>query len=98
MTPFMEKLRAATPYVIAEIGVNHEGVLEKALELITLAKKGGADAAKFQTYKAGKIASKHSPSYWTSPRSLPEASTSFFKNTTNSAPKSTAPSQSTAAA
>ena len=52
------------PYVIAEIGVNHEGSLDKAKKLIELAKEGGADAAKFQTYKAKKLASKNSPSYW----------------------------------
>lgn len=52
------------PYVIAEIGVNHEGDLDTAKRLIDLAKEGGADAAKFQTYKADKIASKHSPAYW----------------------------------
>jgi sialic acid synthase SpsE len=52
------------PYVIAEIGVNHEGSMEKAVELIDLAKAGGADAAKFQSYKAHTLASKHSPAYW----------------------------------
>ena len=52
------------PYVIAEIGVNHEGNLDLAKKLIDLAKEGGADAAKFQSYKAGRIASKHSPAYW----------------------------------
>ena len=52
------------PYLIAEIGVNHEGSLEKAKELIELAKRGGADAVKFQSYKANKIASKNSPAYW----------------------------------
>jgi N-acetylneuraminate synthase len=52
------------PYIIAEIGVNHGGDLELAKKLIDLAKAGGADAAKFQTYKADRIASKHSPSYW----------------------------------
>lgn len=52
------------PYVIAEIGVNHEGDMATAKRLIDLAKEGGADAAKFQTYKAHKIASKHSPAYW----------------------------------
>lgn len=52
------------PYIIAEIGVNHEGSLEKAKELISLAKDGGADAAKFQSYKAETLAAKNSPSYW----------------------------------
>lgn len=52
------------PYVIAEIGVNHEGDLDLARRLIDLAREGGADAAKFQSYKAGKIASRHSPAYW----------------------------------
>ena len=52
------------PYVIAEIGVNHEGDLGLAMTLIDLAKEGGADAAKFQSYKAGRIASRDSPAYW----------------------------------
>jgi len=52
------------PYVIAEIGVNHEGSLALARRLIDLAREGGADAAKFQTYKAASLASRHSPAYW----------------------------------
>ena len=52
------------PYVIAEIGVNHEGSLDTARKLIDLAHEGGADGAKFQTYKAETLASKHSPFYW----------------------------------
>lgn len=52
------------PYVIAEAGVNHEGDYRLAVRLIEEAADGGADAIKFQTYKADKIASKHSPSYW----------------------------------
>jgi len=52
------------PYIIAEIGVNHEGSMKQAKRLIELAKEGGADAAKFQSYKADTLASKNSPSYW----------------------------------
>lgn len=37
-------------FVIAEIGVNHEGDMAKALEMIELAVDAGADAVKFQTY------------------------------------------------
>ena len=44
--------QASSPYVIAEIGVNHEGSIDLAKKLIDLAKEGGADAAKFQSYKA----------------------------------------------
>ncbi|NVK73368.1 MAG: N-acetylneuraminate synthase family protein [Oceanospirillaceae bacterium] len=64
------------PYIIAEIGVNHEGSLETAKKLIQEAKEGGAHAAKFQTYKAGKIASKHSPAYWDTSK---EPTSSQFK-------------------
>ena len=53
------------PYLIAEIGVNHGGDLQRAKKLIQLAHQGGAHAAKFQTYKADKLASKETaPAYW----------------------------------
>ena len=52
------------PYIIAEAGVNHEGSIEIAKRLIYEAKKGNADAIKFQTYKASTLASKDSPAYW----------------------------------
>ena len=45
-------------YIIAEIGVNHECSLKKAKKMILLAKKNGASAAKFQTYKSDTIVSK----------------------------------------
>ena len=48
-------------YIIAEIGSNHDGSLEKAKKLITLAKKSGADAAKFhRNIKARTTSLRHS--------------------------------------
>jgi sialic acid synthase SpsE len=52
------------PYILAEIGVNHEGDLGLARRLVSEAAKAGTDCVKFQTYKADKLASKNSPSYW----------------------------------
>jgi N-acetylneuraminate synthase len=47
----------ARTYFIADIAANHDGDLEKAIELIYLAKEAGADAAKFQHFKAKTIVS-----------------------------------------
>ncbi|MDD5392916.1 MAG: N-acetylneuraminate synthase family protein [Thiothrix sp.] len=69
----------STPYVIAEIGVNHEGSMDQAKHLIELAKEGGADAAKFQSYKAGTLASKHSPSYWDTSKEATRSQYELFK-------------------
>ena len=44
-------------YFIADIAANHDGDLERAKMLIRLAKEAGADAAKFQNFKAEKIVS-----------------------------------------
>ncbi len=44
-------------YFIADIAANHDGDLEKAKELIYMVKEAGADAAKFQHFKAKSIVS-----------------------------------------
>ncbi len=67
------------PYIIAEIGVNHEGSVSRAKQLIDLAIKGGADAVKFQTYKAEKLASKNSPAYWDTSKEATQSQYKLFK-------------------
>jgi sialic acid synthase SpsE len=44
-------------YFIADIAANHDGDLERARMLIRLASKAGADAAKFQNFRAPNIVS-----------------------------------------
>jgi len=44
-------------YFIADISANHDGNLDRAKQLIRLAKDAGADAAKFQNFRAPKIVS-----------------------------------------
>jgi N-acetylneuraminate synthase len=42
----------APPFIVAEISANHNGSLQRALDLIDAAKDAGADAVKIQTYSA----------------------------------------------
>ena len=53
------KLKRA--YIIAEIGVNHEGKLSLAKKMIDLASKSGVDGVKFQTYKHSQYVSSSQP-------------------------------------
>lgn len=46
-------------FIIAEAGVNHNGSIELAKKLIEVASQAGADAVKFQTFKAEKLLSKN---------------------------------------
>ena len=45
-------------FIIAEIGINHQGDVEIAKELITKAKQCGADAVKFQKRTISRILTK----------------------------------------
>lgn len=46
-------------FIIAEVGSNHDGKLEQAFQLIDIAAEAGADAVKFQIFKADKLYTKN---------------------------------------
>lgn len=46
-------------FVIAEIGANHNNDIDLAKKMILMAREAGADAVKFQSYKAETLYSKH---------------------------------------
>lgn len=48
-------------FIIAEAGVNHNGDISLAKRLIEVAAKAGADAVKFQTFKAEHVVTKTAP-------------------------------------
>src|SRR5438093_2300173 len=54
-------------YVIAEAGVNHNCDVQLGYKLIETAGEAGADAIKFQSYTASKIATRVAPRYWVEP-------------------------------
>lgn len=75
------------PYVIAEAGVNFYDTakvrdvtpLEEALYYVEKAKEAGINAIKFQSYKAGTIASKMSPAYWDITKETTKTQYELFK-------------------
>ncbi len=54
----MNGIDTSKVFIIAEAGVNHNGHLDLAYQLIDVAKDAGADAVKFQTFKAENVVSR----------------------------------------
>ena len=81
-------MKTKKPLIIAEIGVNHFDIaklfdispIDAAKKMIFEAKINGADVAKFQTYKAEKIAAKFSPSYWDTSEEKTKSQIDLLKN------------------
>jgi N,N'-diacetyllegionaminate synthase len=64
----------APTYIIAEIGSNHDGVLDEALRLIEAAAAAGADCVKAQSYRADRLVAPDHPGHATLDRlSLPRS-------------------------
>ena len=72
MSIIMDRLHEGKFVLIAEVGVNYYDIakeeaitpLQAAKQMIREAKEAGVHAVKFQSYKAGTLAAKASPSYW----------------------------------
>lgn len=77
----------SSPFIVAEAGVNYYdiakkekiGLVEAAKLMIKEAARAGADAIKFQTYKAEKIASRFSPPYWDTTKEPTTSQYELFK-------------------
>jgi len=52
---------SATPFIIAEAGVNHDGDVRRAIQLIHAAHEAGADAVKFQAFSADRLVATDTP-------------------------------------
>lgn len=64
-------------YIIAEAGVNHNGSLELAKKLALVAQQAGADAVKFQTFKAENLVTKQAVQANYQIQNLGEATSQF---------------------
>src|SRR5437870_2112541 len=80
-------IKENTLFLIAEAGVNYYDIAKKehisnvvaAKLMVREASLAGADAIKFQIYKAEKLASKYSPSYWDTTKEKTTSQYELFK-------------------
>ena len=70
-----------SPFIIAEAGINHNGNVERAIEMVKAAKNADVTAIKFQTFKADEFISDYSLTYtYTSQgKSITESQLDLFK-------------------
>jgi len=68
------------PYIVAEVGINHNGEIERALEMVHVAKNAGCNAVKFQTFKASQLVSSPEQmfTYYSMGKSITESMLSMF--------------------
>ena len=72
--------RGRPPFIVAEAGINHNGEIDKALKMIKVAKEAGADAIKFQTFKAEEVVnSEQTYSYISQGKEITESMFEMFK-------------------
>lgn len=69
------------PFIVAEAGINHNGELLKAFKMIEVAKQSGANAVKFQTFKAEEFCSNKNQTftYQSQGKKITESMLEMFK-------------------
>ena len=72
--------RGRPPFIVSEAGINHNGEMDKALRMIKVAKEAGADAIKFQTFKAEEfVNTEQTYSYISQGKEITESMLEMFK-------------------